>query len=137
MNWKNSNLQHEQIQSGKFIIGLNRAKEFYLRKLRLKQKPIEDSRMKDVFVTMVDRVMGYEIDEDKLDEDLNIDCLIGMEAREVKETLLDLITDDILNVFPKLGAYVPDDYYWVKMEGILSLIITVPEDYEEQRGIFF
>jgi len=136
MNWKNSNDQQTREPKGTYVLGLNKAKYYYKSILKRKEKPLEDSRIYEVFRDIVYKVMGEEIDDAILLENLNIDCIIGKEAEEVIQNLLEFITNELLFYFPRLGAFVPDTYYWLT-EGFLTLIIRVPDDYEERRGIFF
>lgn len=121
---------------GIHLVRLNDVHIWYSRLVASKGKVYLDNNWDELMGNIIPFVLGSEDEysEEEVLEALHFDCLNPQEALYVKERLVKHIKDHILAMFPKLGAFIPRERYFIRGR---ELIIDVPKTYEEQLGYFF
>lgn len=122
-------------QGGRYVIGLSRPANWYIRRATEKGKSFGTCNVKQIIPLIVEKLFDVAIDQEELDLALNLDCMIGTEADFVKQELEYLALAEIMAYFPNIASELPEDMYWITEK--LELVINVPDLYEQQRGYFF
>lgn len=119
---------------GKYRISLLRAVIWYEQKIPKKGDRVTQSQVVEFLPELVKGILGDVCDRDRVLECIGLDWVIDERAEYIMREMTNLITGELLRYFPKLGAFIPEHYYYVDGK---DLYFHVPIEYEEQRGVFF
>jgi hypothetical protein len=121
-------------QGGSYLLSLRGPANWYIRRVCSKGKDAHETNVELILRILVDKIFGNEDQDDDIGHAFNMDCIVNKEAEFVQSELEYMILAQITAYFPKIGAELPDDYYYLEKR---DLIIEVPDRYEDQRGYFF
>lgn len=119
---------------GTYCISLTPMCLWYIKKATQKGVMPTRTHVHDVIPEVVKHVLGQEYDRDAVALAMNLDCRIGNEAEQVFQDLTRMVTAEVMNHFPKLGAQLPEHYFHQQGK---DLYINVPDTFKDQIGYFF
>ena len=126
---------HTPLEGGGYIISLADARRWYVKYVCKKGKEGNETEIEIVIHEVMKKVFDVEYDKELLYSSLNLDCMVHREADEVIEKMEFLLLQAIFGFIPDIAAHVPEHLWYVNDQ--LDLVIYVPTDVEDQRGIFY
>ena len=126
---------HTPLEGGGYLISLANARRWYVKYACTKGKENHETEIEVVIHEVMKKVFDHDYDRELLYSSLNLDCMVNQEADRVIEKMEFLLLEAVFGFIPDIAAHVPDHLWYVTDQ--LDLVIHVPDNEEDQRGIFY